>query len=228
LRYSHVLLDLDHTLFDTETSLRMAYHDALQSVGADGSQSYERFDEINQALWRRVEAHELTPPEVHIARFVELDSQLGLGADPQDMAEAFAVGMGAHGELYPGALQVLDQLATKATLALITNGLSDIQRTRIDRLGIRGHFAAVTISAEAGTSKPGAAIFDLTFQALGDPDRSTAVMVGDNLGSDIAGGKNAGIATCWYNPAGAAASDAHPADYTIGSLDELVSIIAGE
>ena len=225
--YHHVLLDLDHTLLDTDTSLRMAFNDAMDSVGADANGTYEIFNEINEALWRRVESHELSPDQVHIARFVELNEQLGLGADPQRMADAFALGMGAHGELYPGTHEVLDELAGMATLALITNGLSDIQRARITRLGIHDHFAAVVISAEVGTSKPGSEIFDLTFQALGDPDRSGAVMVGDNLGSDIAGGNNAGIATCWYNPTAKPARAEHPSKYTIASLDALLPIVAG-
>ena len=228
MRFTHVLLDLDHTLFDTDTSLRLAFNDALVSVGRDLSASYEFFDEINQALWRRVEAHELSPPEVHIARFVELDRQLGLGADPQTMADTFAKGMGIHGDLYPGTIDVLDQLTEVATLALVTNGLGTVQRSRIARLGIEDHFAAVTISAEVGASKPGTEIFDLTFAALGEPDRSMALMVGDNLGSDIAGGNNAAIATCWYNPSRKPTSDTHPADYMIMSLDELVAIVMGD
>lgn len=227
------MLDLDHTLLDTDTSLRLAFADAMLAVGAsgadgtDGADHYDTFDVINQGLWRRVEAQELSPPQVHVARFVELNEQLELGANPQVMADAFALGMGANGELYPGALGVLDALAQVATLALITNGLSEIQRARIARLGIEDHFDAVTISAEVGTSKPGTEIFELTFAALGEPDRSGALMVGDNLGSDIAGGNNAGIATCWYNPAGAVSRPEHPASHTISSLDELLPIVMG-
>lgn len=227
VRYHHVLLDLDHTLLDTDTSLQLAFADAMNAVGADATDRYPTFDEINQALWRKVEAQELTPPQVHLARFVTLNDQLKLDANPQDMADAFAQGMGAHGELYPGAHELLDELADIATLALITNGLSEIQRARISRLGIEKHFDAITISAEVGIAKPRAEIFDHTFDALGKPDRSTAVMVGDNLGSDIAGGNNAGIATCWYNPHGRASSDAHPSTHTIGALPQLMPIVTG-
>jgi len=227
VRYHHVLLDLDHTLLDTDTSLQMAFTHAMDAVGAEAGDTYVIFDEINQALWRKVEAHELTPPQVHVARFVELNDRLELEANPQDMADAFAYGMGAHGELYPGVYAMLDALADVATLALITNGLSEIQRARISRLGIEEHFEVITISAEVGAAKPGTAIFDLTFDALGEPDRSAAVMVGDNLGSDIAGGNNAGIATCWYNPHGQAASMQHPSDHTITSLDQLLPIVRG-
>jgi HAD superfamily hydrolase (TIGR01549 family) len=143
------------------------------------------------------------------------------------MADAFAQGMGEHGELYPGARKVLDDLAEIATLALITNGLSGIQRARIERLGIHDHFAAITISAEVGAAKPGTEIFDVTFKALGAPDQSGALMVGDNLGSDIAGGNNAGIDTCWYNPTGKPASAKHLATHTISSLEALLRIVTG-
>jgi 2-haloacid dehalogenase len=227
LRYHHVLLDLDHTLLDTDTSLQMAFDDAMSAVGADPSGVYPIFNNINEALWRRVEAQELTPPQVHVERFVQLNGQLELGVDPQHMADAFAQGMGQHGELYPGAREMLEALAEMATLALITNGLSDIQRARIQRLGIHDHFAAITISAEVGAAKPGTEIFDVTFEALGAPDQSGALMVGDNLGSDIAGGNNAGIDTCWYNPAGKPASAEHPANHTISSLEALLPIVTG-
>ena len=228
MRYQHVLLDLDHTLLDTDTSLQMAFGDAMSAVGADPTGVYPTFNDINEALWRRVEAQELTPPRVHVARFVELNEQLGLGVDPQRMADAFAQGMGEHGELYPGAREMLDKLAGMATLALITNGLSGIQRARIARLGIHDHFAAITISAEVGAAKPGTEIFDVAFEALGGPDKSGALMVGDNLGSDIAGGNNAGIDTCWYNPRGKRASAKHPASHTISSLEALLPIVAGQ
>ncbi|MFT4988657.1 MAG: 2-haloacid dehalogenase [Acidimicrobiales bacterium] len=227
MRYHHVLLDLDHTLLDTDTSLQMAFDDAMFAVGTDPSGVYPIFDEINHALWRRVEAQELTPPQVHVERFVQLNERLELGVDPQRMADAFAQGMGEHGELYPGARKVLDDLAEIATLALITNGLSGIQRARIERLGIHDHFAAITISAEVGAAKPGTEIFDVTFKALGAPDQSGALMVGDNLGSDIAGGNNAGIDTCWYNPTGKPASAKHLATHTISSLEALLRIVTG-
>ena len=225
--YSHVLLDLDHTLFDTETSLKLAFADSMVAADSDPADRYPVFERINRALWKKVEAHELTPPQVHMARFEQLNDQLALGTDPQAMADAFALGMGAHGELYDGAIGLLDSLAATVTLAMVTNGLSDIQRARIERLNIGHYFDAITISAEVGVAKPGTDIFDLTLDALGNPARNAALMVGDNLGSDIAGGNNAGIDTCWYNPESQPASDEHPATHTITALGELPPIVTG-
>jgi len=225
--YTHVLLDLDHTLLDTDTSLQMAFVDAMAAAGAEAAGRYPLFDDINRALWKQVEAQVLTPDQVHVQRFVELNDQLDLGASPQGMADAFADAMGQRGDLYPGARELLESLVEVATLAMVTNGLSGIQRARIERLDLARFFDAIIISAEVGCAKPGTEIFDLTFDQLGQPDRASALMVGDNPGSDIAGGNNAGISTCWYNPAGKPASADHPATYEIASLDKLATIVTG-
>ena len=100
------------------------------------------------------------------------------------------------------AREVLDSLAGTATLALITNGIGEVQRTRIERLAIEHYFDAIVISGEVGKAKPGTEIFDIVFERLDAPDKETALIIGDNLGSDIQGGINYGIDTCWYNPGG--------------------------
>lgn len=227
MAYTHILLDLDHTLLDTDTSLELAFVDAMGAAEADAAGQYPVFDEINHALWRQVEAGTMTPQQVHVERFRQLNTRLALEASPQAMADAFALGMGAHGDLYPGARDVLDALMDTATLALVTNGLSDIQRARIDRLDLGSYFDSVIISAEVGTAKPGTEIFDLVFDGLGNPNRAQSLMVGDNLGSDIAGGNNAGIDTCWYNPGSKPSSEQHQATHTIRDLAELVPIVTG-
>jgi len=229
LPYTHVLLDFDHTLLDTERSLVDAFGDALATIGVDPTDRYPIFDEINKALWRRVEVHELTPQDVHRTRWEQFRERFGLDVAPESLADAFEAAMGRHGELYPGALDVVVELAGSFTLAMVTNGIGSIQRARIARLDIERYFDAVTISAEVGVAKPSAAIFDLTFGALGDPDRAGILMVGDSLSSDIAGGHNAGIDTCWYNPTGIPLPDllpgGRPPTHTISTLAELPTLL---
>ena len=225
--YACVLFDLDHTLLDTDTSLVHAFSDAMAAAGAAVDGHYATFNEINQALWRKVEAQEISPNEVHVTRFEQLSERLDLGADAQAMADAFAHGMGAHGELYAGARELLEATARVAVLGMVTNGLGSIQRARIDRLGLGPYFSAITISGEIGTAKPDPAIFDHTFAQLGEPDRSQAIMVGDSLASDIAGGTNAGLATCWYNPHQASIPTAPVPTHVIDHLDQLLGLVDG-
>jgi len=223
--YTHVLLDLDHTLLDTEVSLEMAFAHALRSVGLEVADHYGVFTEINNALWRQVELQQIEAARVNLTRFTEFVARLELDVEPQTLATEFAVGMGQHGDLYPGARELLDDLAQVATLAMVTNGVSEIQRARIERLELGQYFDAITISGEVGCAKPGAEIFERTFQALGAPDQTQALMVGDSLASDMLGGITAGIDTCWYNPAGKVApADVQPT-HVVGSLREVVALV---
>jgi FMN phosphatase YigB (HAD superfamily) len=50
---------------------------------------------------------------------------------------------------------------------------------------------------------------------------STVLMVGDSLASDIQRGCSAGIATCWFNPSGAANDTAIQPTFEIARLSEL-------
>jgi YjjG family noncanonical pyrimidine nucleotidase len=223
------LFDLDHTLFDSDSSLVQALAVALADAGVDDPGGrYEVFDRINRALWKQVEAATMTPQQVHVARFVQLAEEIGVDVDPAALAASYGRALGEHGALYPGARELLDALAdTSATMALVTNGLSEVQRARIARHGLGRYFAAVVISAEVGAAKPGSAIFDITFEALGRPDPAGAVMIGDNLPSDIKGGADYGLATCWYNPHGRTADLDVAVTHDVRSLAEIRDVVVG-
>lgn len=222
MRYTHLLFDLDHTLLDSHESERLAYSHAMATIGLpDPDDHFDRYVTINRAMWVAVEAGDLQPSEVRHRRFEQFIADLGVDADPHAMAEAFVDGLGRFGELYEGAREVLESLAERATLAMVTNGLSEVQRARIERLRLADYFHTVVISSEVGVTKPRREIFDLTFAGLGHPGPETALMIGDSLSSDIAGGRNFGIDTCWYNPLGQPRADDDSATYEIADLVDL-------
>ncbi len=226
--YATLLLDLDHTLFDSDASEALAFAQALATVGVDQPARYfPTYDAINRGLWAAVERGELPTAAIKLVRWERLVAATELDADPQVLAEAFLIGMGQHGELYPGARDVLATLAARADLALglVTNGLAEVQRARIARLELDAYFDAVVVSSEVGVAKPAPAIFDVAFAQLDDPPRASAVMVGDSLTSDLRGGRAAGIATCWFNPHGKPAADRALIDHEIAALTELLALV---
>lgn len=225
--FSTLLFDFDHTLFDSNQSEALAFADAMQfcDIPKDPTH-FENYKRINKALWDQVELGSISPNELRTQRFVEFVEHIGSDVDAHLMADRFGLGMGANGELYPGARQVLEQLAQSASLAMVTNALSEIQRARINRAGIADLFDAVIISGEVGASKPGRAIFDITFDQLNNPPKDSTLMIGDSLTSDIAGGANYGLQTCWYNPNNLAASGNPVPTYTIAHLQELLKFVA--
>lgn len=224
--YSTFLIDLDHTLFDSDTSEKAAFAQTMKTAGvADPSEYSHTYHRINMELWASVERGETTPQQVRTIRFERLVAEIKLDADPLEMAENFVNGLGANGELYRGARDLLEQLNERASLALVTNGLSEVQRARIARLNIDQYFDAIVISAEIGKAKPGTAIFDHTFDLLGYPEKESALMVGDSLSSDIRGGTNYGISTCWYNPNSKTAMPDNEITHEINALEKLLRFL---
>lgn len=222
-RYSTVLFDLDHTLLDSHASEQAAFDVTMRSIGVDPTPvTFEIYDRLNQALWRKVEAGDMSPNDVKVERFTQLLSVLDASGDPIEMGDIFVQGLTDSGELYPGAQEMLDTLAGLVRLGMITNGIGSVQRGRINRLGLDDYFDAVSISGELGTSKPGAEIFDLTLAEMSVADRSDVVMIGDSLASDIAGANNAGVDSIWFNPNGL--EGAH-VDFT-HEVSELGGILA--
>ena len=223
--YTTFLIDLDHTIFDSDSSETAAFEQTMLAAGIDDFARFTgAYRDINLELWAAVERHELTPQQVRTLRFERLVATEQLAADPLRMADDYVQALGANGELYDGARETLEALGAQASLALVTNGLSEVQRARIRRLGIGDYFDAIAISAEIGAAKPGTRIFDAVFAELGQPARATAVMVGDNLSADIQGGANYGIATCWYNPHGRVAGPGVQPGHEIAALQELLAL----
>ena len=228
MRYTTLLFDLDHTLLDSNASEVDAYAHTMASIGlGEPAQHFERYVTINQEMWRAVEAGTMRPEEVRFRRFEQFVAEVGVDADPVAMADSFVWGLGAHGQLYDGAREMLDTLAGQVRLAMVTNGLSEVQRARIERLDLDRYFDAVIISSEVGVTKPRPEIFDLAFAQLDSPDPATAVMIGDSLSSDIRGGREYGIATCWYNPHGAVAGPDDTVTHEIRALPEVLDLVVG-
>jgi len=227
MRYTTLLFDLDHTLFDFDASETAAFADTLARAGIVNPNGHRAaFGEINAALWVRVEGGELTPNQVGTMRFEQFVERLDIDADPQAMADDYVTGLGANGDLFPGARDLLEELAPHATLALVSNGIGAVARAKVARLELDGYFEAIVISGEVGTAKPDAGIFDIVFDQLGLPDKATALMIGDSLTSDIAGGVNYGIDTCWYAPV-APETASSEATYRVDTFERIPSVVAG-
>lgn len=223
--YGAHFFDFDHTLFDSDASEALAFDHAATSVGLDPTPDlFADYQTINRALWRLVEAGELRPADVRTLRFEQLIAHTGLSVSSSAMAEAFTFGMQEFGELYPGALEIVAAAAETGPTALVTNAISEIQRRRIDRVGIGQLFDAIVISSEVGVAKPSPDIFVHAFAAIDHSAPSSTLMIGDSLSSDIAGGRAAGLATCWFNPTRATApTDAAP-DHDIHDLRQILEL----
>lgn len=123
-------------------------------------------------------------------------------------------------------LESIQQLGIK--LALVTNGATDTQRTKLQALELAGSFEVIAISGELGTAKPSAEIFEFVLDSAGVSATNTW-HVGDKLSTDIEGARTAGIWAVWLNREGRQI-EAHAAipDQEIPSLDQLMDLLQNE
>ena len=83
----------------------------------------------------------------------------------------------------------------------------------------------IFLSEELGVEKPNIEFFEKTFSSIGQVDPRETIIIGDSLSSDIRGGNNAGILTCWYNPSGKEAPENFRIDYEIGDLHQVFDLL---
>lgn len=226
-RYDIILLDADMTLFDFERSETESLRRTLQTHGLPCTDKVEaNYLKINHALWDAFARGEVDQDFLVVERFEALSRLYDMGWDSAKVNRDYLNGLGEEAHLLSGAMDFCLTLKEMGlTLAIATNGMPVAQRGRYTRTGMDKVIPHIFISMELGVQKPLPAYFDKVCEALNVTDRSRVVMIGDNLGSDILGGNNAGIDTIWYNPKGAPLTGRARPTYTVSDYDEILTIL---
>lgn len=222
-----VFLDLDDTLLDFGAAERVAIRKTFLQVGVEPTDAIvARYHELNLLQWEAFERGEITRDEVLVRRFALLLRELGLALDPHAVEDIYRGYLGVGHYFVDGAVELLDALAPHYDLYLASNGVADTQYSRLESAGISHYFKEIFISETTGHHKPERGYFDYCFAHIPNFVPEQALIVGDSLTSDILGGKNAGIRTCWFNPTGKPPrADIRP-DFEIRHLSELPILLA--
>ena len=200
--YRWLLFDADGTLFDYDRAERAALEQALGHIGVVFDPgSLATYRRINQTLWQGVEKGEITPRMVKVRRFELFLETIRVAHSASSLSATYLECLANCSELLDGAEAVLGALHHKYRIAILTNGLTVVQRGRVARSVIRHHVSDLIISEEIGSAKPAREFFDTAFARLGHPAKREVLMIGDGWASDIQGAVQYGIDACWYNPA---------------------------
>lgn len=227
-RYRHLFFDLDHTLWDFEANSRAVLAElytgsGLAEIGVDGAAFIRAYEEVNTALWARMEAGIVPREVVRALRFNQTLEKFGLRdaglagrmeADYMDRCPKCS-------KLLPGALDLLEDLGREYRMHIITNGFTQVQGDKMNASGIRGFFDVVLTSEMAGASKPSARIFRHAMRSAGAKLKES-LMIGDNAVADIGGARKVGMDQAHLAPAG---SGDPQATYRITRLDELRAVL---
>lgn len=220
MKYQWVLFDADDTLFhfDAYSGLRLMF--SRFQFDFDLS-DYEYYQSLNKPLWVAYQDGSITAKQLQTQRFEPWARQLAISTTA--LNSAFLAAMADICTLLPGARELIDALTGRCRLGIITNGFTELQTVRLERTGLKYAFDPVIISEEVGAAKPDAIIFEHAFERMGHPPREQVLMVGDNPHSDIKGGLNAGIHTCWVNSRGHDRPVGIEPHHEVANLNELKS-----
>lgn len=222
-----LFLDLDNTILDFDRAEYDALGKTLRSFGLEPTNAVrERYRQINVDHWQRLERQELTRQQVVVGRFETLLKEFDMVADAGAVAKAYEDNL-AFGEHHyiSGAEETLARLSVKYKLYMVTNGTAHVQRPKLAASGAGKYFQDIFISELMGADKPSPEYFCRCFERIDGFDVSRAMIVGDSLSSDIQGGINMGMRTCWVNRSHKKGREDIPADYEIEYLSQLEAIL---
>ncbi len=221
-----LFLDLDDTILDFHMQESVAIRKTFLGTGVEPTEeNCALYSKINLRHWKMLEKGEITREKLIWHRFKELFDALDVSADPKETAEKYMDHLSEGHYFLPGAENAVKALSKKHRLYLASNGAGRVQESRITSANLAPLFENIFISEEMGANKPDKAYFDACFARIEGFDRKKAMIVGDSLSSDIRGGKNAGIYTCWVNPKGKTAPPENKPDFEIKSITELEEIL---
>ena len=188
-------------------------------------ETLSRYSVINLSQWKLLEEEKITRDEVKIRRYQLLFDELGIDCSAEYAAEYYEALLGVGHYFVDGAEELLKRLSKDYRLYVVSNGTAEVQKSRIESSGIAKFLDDIFISQQIGFDKPNVKFFDHCFSSISNFKKIETVIVGDSLTSDIAGGRNSGITTVWFNPRGQKnPSDIIP-DHEIHRLLDLIPLL---
>lgn len=242
--FKYILWDIDGTILNFKEAEKRAILQCFKELGLGlcSDEMLSTYSSINDSYWKSHERGEISKGDLLIRRFEDFFRVYSLEGDAAKFNNLYQIRLGDtavyNDDIKPFLLKIKNNYPEIKQCA-VTNGTAVAQERKLKNSGLDRILDYVFISEKVGTSKPDKEFFERVFELLlkntdGKEsesfnekaiDRDEVIIVGDSLTSDIKGGMNAGIKTCYYNPDKLSYSDEYRVDYEISNLNELENIL---
>jgi len=225
--FTTILWDVDGTLLDFIYSQRYALTKCFETIGREVNEEIlNRYSQINDSFWKRHELGEITKEQLLTGRFLQLFKEYDIkGVDVKAFREEYQEGLGSVYSYIDDSLTICKSLQGRVKQYVVTNGVTSSQLNKLKLSGFYDVMEELFISEQIGAPKPHKEYFDYCLSRIVEKDKSKILLVGDSLSSDIKGGINVGIVTCWYRPEETANPTEFKPDYEISDLHQIYSIL---
>lgn len=227
-----ILLDIDNTLLSFDEYVKDAMKVGFKEFNlCDYDEGmFSVFTEINNKLWHSLEKGEIDLEGLKKVRWSMIFESLGISYDGVLFEKYFRARLFESAIPVNGAMELLSYLRKKYILCAASNGPYNQQVNRLKICGMLPYFDHLFISEEIGHSKPSEKFFEICLNRLntGSKDHikpDEIMIIGDSLSSDMAGGIQFGIQTCFYNPSKKPIPCEINLNYHVTSLNEIESIL---
>ena len=238
MSYKLVLIDLDDTLFDYPKTEKTAFRNTFEELGFfveselsndKKEEIYEkikdRYKDVNLQLWKDLEKGAVDKDRLKVVRFEKIIEEFDLKYNPYEMSELYLKKLGEGIFPFEATEKLCEYLHSKYKVGIVTNGIKEVQHSRIENSTIAKYIDKIIISDEVGVNKPDKRIFEYAMNYFEIMNKSEVIMIGDSLGADIKGGQNAGIDTCWVNLRNNVNDTGIVPKYEVRKLEELFEIL---
>lgn len=223
-----IFFDIDNTLLSFDEYVKESMKNGFAKYQLCGykDEMFSVFNRINNTLWQGIEKGEMNFEELRQKRWNLIFEELGISFDGFIFEEYFGKCLFESAIPEKGALELLEYLYGKYTLCITSNGpyLQQVNRLKIS--GMLPYFSHLFISEEIGSSKPSEDFFRtclerLNFNMPHEIKPHEIMIVGDSISSDMIGGMEFGMKTCFYNSRKESLPSGRKVDYEVTLLEEI-------
>ena len=223
-----ILWDFDNTLLDFDMAEKNAITATFKLMGFGDltSKMLKKYIKINKSYWRKIEKKQIDKETALVKRYEDFFSELGIDSKYAfEFNKKYEVALGDTIIYIDNSYEIVKSLNKNYNQYIVSNGALSVQKLRLRNSKFDTLFDKIFISDEIGAEKPNIEFFDFVFKNIKFDDKSEILIVGDSLTSDIQGGNNAGILTCWYNRKNVKAPNNYKINYNINNLTEIYEIL---
>ena len=235
MNYTDLFLDFDDTLYDTHgnavIALKETFEDFnLEQYFPDPQDFYDAYWLANIDLWTRYSKGEITRDYLIVERFrrplsvgqgIEVTKEMCL-----EISDRFLNYCASKPGVIDGAHELMDYLRQRGyRMHMTSNGFHEVQYKKLEACGLLDYFDTIILSEDAGANKPSPLFFDYALRQSG-ACRTTTLMIGDNLQTDIKGALSSGIDALLFNRWKVEVDDCSPKPtFIVNNLMEIMNVL---